>query len=341
LPATLWNGAWRPGQAAVDAHAAPGAALTVGRASRAFQRALPVLGLAGLIAWAIAAPFHADVPPLTLDRAEAIAAADAAIAAQGVTLGPQWRRIAVVKLASEDAQQWTWHKFVWREAGPEKYRRLVGTILAPPVWEVRYATFEGGDVAERAEEWRVSVNDDRSIRAMAHVLPEARPGAHLSRDAALALARGALAARFDVDPAPLTLVAADEEQRPARTDWSFVFGDARIDVGAGGEARYVVAVSGDAVSGAGRFLHVPETWTRGERERDNRLQVRSPASSCSSRPALPRSSSASSAGSSIASTRARWRSSRRRCSRSRWPPRRTAGRASRCGCRPPSRWRRN
>ncbi|MGE5105154.1 MAG: lysostaphin resistance A-like protein [Betaproteobacteria bacterium] len=272
LPALLWNGAWRPGQAATEAHATPSGALTIGRASRAFQAALPVLGLAGLFAWAIAAPFHADVPPLTLDRADAIAAADAAIAAQGVSLGPQWRRIALVKLASEDAQQWAWHRFVWREAGPAKYRRLVGTILAPPVWEVRYATFEG-DVAERAEEWRVSVNDDRSIRAMAHVLPEARPGAALSRDAALALARGALKARFDVDPAPLTLVAADQEQRPARTDWSFVFGDPRIDVGAGGEARYVVAVSGDAVSGAGRFVHVPETWTRGERERDNRLQA--------------------------------------------------------------------
>ncbi|MGE5170320.1 MAG: lysostaphin resistance A-like protein [Rudaea sp.] len=272
LPATLWNGGWRPGQATAEAHAAPGAALTIGRASRVFQNALPVLGLAGLIAWGIAAPFHSDVPPLTLARADAIAAADAAIAGQGVTLGAQWRRFAVVKLASEDPQQWAWHKFVWRQAGPEKYRRLVGTILAPPVWEVRYATFEG-DVAERAEEWRVSVNDDRSIRAMAHVLPEARPGARLSRDAALALARGALKARFDVDPASLTLVAADEEQRPARTDWSFAFGDPRIDVGAGGEARYAVAVSGDAVSGAGRFVHVPETWTRGERERDNRLQA--------------------------------------------------------------------
>ena len=32
--------------------------------------------------------------------------------AQGVTLGPQWQRFAPVKLASDDPQQWTWHKFV-------------------------------------------------------------------------------------------------------------------------------------------------------------------------------------------------------------------------------------
>ena len=95
-----------------------------------------------------------------------------------MTLGPQWQRFAAVKLASEDPQQWTWHKFVWREAGPEAYRRLVGTMLAPPFWEVRYAMF-GGDVAERAEEWRVAITDDGAVRAMTHALPEARAGAHL------------------------------------------------------------------------------------------------------------------------------------------------------------------
>jgi hypothetical protein len=272
LPDALRNGAWRPGAQAPEVHAPSAAALSIGRVSGAFQRALPVLGIAGVIAWALFAPFHADVPPLRIDRAGAIAAADAALTAQGVALGPQWKRFATVRLASEDPQQWAWHKFVWREAGPEAYRRLVGTILAPPVWQVRYAMF-GGDVTERAEEWRVAIANDRSVRAISHALPEARPGARLSRVAALALAQQGLKTRFDVDAAPLTLVAAEEQQRPARTDWSFVFGDPRIVVGAGGEARYVVAVAGDEVSGAGRFVYVPETWTRGERELDNRLQV--------------------------------------------------------------------
>ena len=271
LPPALFNESWRPGSAAREAHA-PAIALAIGRWSSAFQRALPVLGIAGLVAFVLFAPFRADVPPLRLDRAGAIAAADAALAARGVTLGTQWERFAAVKLASEEPEQWAWHKFVWREAGPDTYRRLVGTILAPPVWEVRYAMF-GGNVVDRAEEWRVAVEDDGRIRAIAHALPESRPGASLARDAALALARRALKERFDIDPAPLSLVAADQQQRPARTDWSFVFGDARIDVGGRGEARYVVAVAGDEVAAAGRFVHVPETWTRGEREVENRLQV--------------------------------------------------------------------
>ena len=270
LPEAFRNGAWRPGTQPGDRPVM--AALAAGRASDAFQRALPALGIAGVLAWALFAPFHADVAPLKLSRVDAIAAADAALAAQGVTLDTRWQRFATVKLASDDAQQWTWHKFVWREAGAEAYRRLVGNVLAPPFWEVRYAMF-GGDLVERAEEWRVAVTDDRHVRAIVHSLPEGRAGAHLDRDAALALARRTLDTRFGVDPAPLTLVAADEQQRPARADWSFVFGDPRIAVGAGGEARYAVSISGDAVSGAGRFVHVPETWTRAEQERGNRLQV--------------------------------------------------------------------
>jgi hypothetical protein len=161
---------------------------------------------------------------------------------------------------------------VWREAGPDAYRRLVGTILAPPVWEVRYAKFDG-DVVERAEEWRVAITNDRRMRAFSHAVPETRAGPRLSREAALPLASRALATSFEVDADKLTLVAADEEQRPARTDWSFVFGDPRIVVGAGGEARYAVTVAGEAVAGMGRFVHVPETWTRAERERNHRLEI--------------------------------------------------------------------
>ena len=272
LPPAYLNAGWRAGTQVPDAEAPAERALAAGRLSIAFQRALPILGIAGIATWALLAPFRPDVPPLRIGRADAIAAADAALAAQGVSLGPQWRRFATVKLASEDAEQRAWHRFVWREAGEQAYRRLVGTMLAPPFWEVRYATFDG-DVADRAEEWRVAVTDDGAIRAMAHTLPEARAGAHLGRDDALALAQAALKKRFDVDAGSLTLVAAEQQQRPARTDWSFIFGDPRIVVGSNGEARYIVTVAGGEIGGAGRFVHIPETWTRAERERDNRLQI--------------------------------------------------------------------
>src|SRR5437899_8194284 len=106
--------------------------------------------------------------------------------------------MSTVRLAS-DEPQWSQHTFVWREAGPAVYRALVGTVLAPPLWDVRYAMFDG-DVAARAEEWRITIDPGGNARQVRHALPEARPGARLANDAARALAERALPAAFGVDP---------------------------------------------------------------------------------------------------------------------------------------------
>ena len=130
-----------------------------------------------------------------------------------------------------------------------------------------------GDVASRAEEWRVTIEPDGKVRQVRHQLPEARAGARLSREEALARAGEHLRARFGLDPRALTLVAADQKDRPARTDWSFVFADPRVDVGKDGEARISVIIAGDEIVGSGRYVHVPETWLRAERERSGRHTI--------------------------------------------------------------------
>jgi hypothetical protein len=270
LAPALTNGAWMPPHqaAAPEAHAPR---FVASRAEGLVQRCLPALAVAGVIAWLAFDPMQSDVPTMRLDRERAEAAADAALKARGVTLGPEWRRLSKVSLATE-SDAWSQHKFVWREAGPAAYRARVGEALAPPLWQVRYAMFEG-DVAARAEEWRVSVEPDGGVRQLRHILPEARPGARLAKDAALAVAEAGLRERLGVDPAALKQVAAEEQERPARTDWSFTFADPRVDVGKDGEARVSVAVAGDEVVGVSRFVHVPEPWLRAERERDARMQI--------------------------------------------------------------------
>jgi MFS family permease len=130
-----------------------------------------------------------------------------------------------------------------------------------------------GDVAERAEEWRITIGPSAEPRQIRHALPEARPGARLAKDSARIVAEREAAARFDVDPAMLRLVAAEEKDRPARTDWSFTFADPRVDVGKEGEARMSVIVAGDEIVGAGRYVHLPEPWLRTEREREGRMQI--------------------------------------------------------------------
>jgi hypothetical protein len=269
LPDTLRNGAWHP---AVLLPPAPAVAPVVVEATlpeRAvnFQKALVPLGIMGFVLWLVATPFRADVPPLALARGDALALADAALAARGVTLGPEWRRFATVRVAPDNAARWQGHVFVWREAGPAAYAKLIGATLPPPMWEVRYARFDG-DVAARAEEWRVTLDGRGAIRQVRHELPEAAPGARLSKDDALAFARKTVRDRFGLDPAAVTEIGAEERQRPARVDWTFTFAEPGVAVGKGGEARAAVTIAGDEVAAYGRYVFVPEQWQRAEREVD-------------------------------------------------------------------------
>ena len=270
LPESLRNAGWVPG-APPAARVRAERSIIASRIQTFVQHALPWLGIAGFAAWVLFTPREADVPPLAIDRAHAERAADEALRARGITLGPEWRRFSMVRNASDEGQ-FTQHRFVWREAGPDAYRELVGKTLAPPLWEVRYAMFEG-DVAARAEEWRVVINPDGSLRQVRHQLPEARPGARLTKEEALARAGEHVRMRFGLDPAALTQVAADEKDRPARTDWSFTFADPRMDVGKDGEARIAVLLAGDEVIGSRRYVHVPEAWLRAERERSGRNTI--------------------------------------------------------------------
>ncbi|HVN34820.1 MAG TPA: type II CAAX endopeptidase family protein [Casimicrobiaceae bacterium] len=268
LPPSLRNGAWVAPSPAVRRDA-PLPRVVASRGVAWLQRALPAIGLAGLGAWIAFTPMKSDVPALAIDRQRAESAADAALASRGVALGAEWRRMSTVRLAT-DEPQWPQHAFVWREAGPGRYRALVGSVLAPPLWDVRYAMFEG-DVSSRAEEWRITVDPAGNARQVRHALPEASPGARLEGDAARAIAERAIASGFGVDPAEMKLVSSEQKDRPARTDWAFTYADPGIDVGKDGEARFAVTIAGDEIAATGRYVYVPEAWSREEREREGRI----------------------------------------------------------------------
>ena len=103
--ARLRNGAWTP-RAAAPVRDAGSAASAVGLARPGPRRSgrCPMLGLAGLDR---VARVHADargrVPRSRSIARRREAAADAALKARGVALGPEWRRFSTVRHASDDA----------------------------------------------------------------------------------------------------------------------------------------------------------------------------------------------------------------------------------------------
>ena len=119
LPATATNGAWTPAAHVLTRPVAAIARALAGAWSVRVQHALPVLALLGLIAIILTGAHKADAPSLMVGRAEAEAAADAALAARGINLPPDWHRYSTTRLASEESTQWQGHTFVWREAGHE------------------------------------------------------------------------------------------------------------------------------------------------------------------------------------------------------------------------------
>ncbi|MEP7328874.1 MAG: CPBP family intramembrane glutamic endopeptidase [Betaproteobacteria bacterium] len=277
LPARLWNGAWQPRVVAANVDVTP-PPITVAGESPTLRRALPVLGLLGLAAWLAFTPWRADAPALAIDRAAALTAAESALRTRGVVLDAQWQRMALPRHVLAEPSARVAHTFVWRKAGADMYHTLIGNTLAPPLWEVRFARFDG-DVAERAEEWRVSVTGDGAIRQIVHRLPEARAGASLEQPAALLVAQRAIQDAFGIDPAALVFRSADATQQPARRDWVIAFADPRINLPDGGEARVQITLAGDEVIGAGRYVFVPEAWQRREAEKSGEHEVLAMAAS--------------------------------------------------------------
>jgi hypothetical protein len=217
-----------------------------------------VVGLAGLIIWALASPFHTDAPPVKIGRTEAEQQARLALGRQNVNLDSSWTVLSRV-----DGQPDQEDRFVWQTAGRERYAKLLGLYLAPPSWVVRFARFQG-DVAERAEEYRVYIRGSGEPFRVSHILPEAKPDKNLTQEEARAIAVAALP-----DSADFKEVSAQAAKRPARTDWAFVFKDTRDYGLTQGEARVSVDVAGDEVVDKTQFIYVPEEWSRNERARRN------------------------------------------------------------------------
>lgn len=229
------------------------------------RAAAVVAGLAGLLAWGLATPFHTDVPDLDVDRERAVEVAREAVAGAGGELTDAWTPLTSVDPGADRAS-----RFVWQEGEGEAFLQLLGAYLDPPHWHVRFARFTG-PVEERAQEWEVEVGPEGGVRRVVHRLPEAAPGASLDEAEARELARATLRERLEPEPARLREISADATSRPERRDWTFTFAVETVEVPAGGEARIEVKLAGDEPVDVRRLVHVPEEWERREEARRTRL----------------------------------------------------------------------
>ena len=264
---SVTNGAWSPPAASPEAPAVAAPASAPSRLTARGRWALLGLGALGVLIWFSTADVRNDAPPLDPSRAEAIAVAERELASRHIDLGPEWTQLTAVAEPLNDED-----RFVWQEGGRSSYEQLLGTYLTPPYWEVRYARFSG-DVAERAEEYRIQIDGQGRLLRFRHLLPESQPGASLSEDQARAVADAAIRSRYGLDPADLRRVGSAPSQRPDRRDWEFTYADDQHYPLSTGEARINVLVAGDQVTDLDRSIHVPEEWQRQERRSQSLLGI--------------------------------------------------------------------
>ena len=231
--------------------------------------AVTAIGLAGLGLWAYAAAAPSLSPRLEVNRSEAEAAAREVLAAQGVD-PDEWTESSRVQSGfrlDRRVLSRRLHRFVWNEAGEQRYAALFGEYLPGPRWLVRYNRFEG-DAATRVLVHFVWVGPDGAPQYQRTLAPDAA-GADLSEEEARTLVLAALGGPGAA--AHLCEQRAHERRRPARTDWTFAFRDEAVGDLAGGGAAVTVHVLGDEVLPVRRRVWAPREWTRADAQRRVRL----------------------------------------------------------------------
>ncbi len=224
----------------------------------AAKNSIGICGLVGLSLWLLFSPFKQDAPNLAPSRNLAITQARTALEAQNIDL-TGWRALTLVQTNQTPAD-----RYIWQTKGKAIYHNLIGNYLEVPHWLVRFVRFEG-NVAERAEEFHVYLSDvvDRVYR-ITHIVPQQRPGAKLSENAARQLARKTLAT--EGLPDTIREISAKSVKQPARLDWRFEFESIdpqfiKQDI----QARTEVTITGDTVTDIQQSIHIPEEWGRNDR----------------------------------------------------------------------------
>jgi hypothetical protein len=225
---------------------------------RSVDPRLLVAGLVGLVAFAVfyrSANPRADVP-LRVTRSDAVDTARAFLAAQGTPL-------ADLKEAVQFSGNTVGLVFLQRTIGLTEASRWARELV--PIWSWQMRWFK----PLQKEEWQVRVAVDGGVVGFAHLLDESAPGADLTQDSALVLARAFLLRRgFDL--ARFDRVEASTEKRDKRTDHHFTWEQQGTSIpwqsgstaSGTGAVRLDVDVQGDAIGRYRRYLKIPESFER-------------------------------------------------------------------------------
>ena len=201
-----------------------------------------------------------EMDSVQLDRKDAIDIAKDYLNTNNIDLDENYEAYATLinGYSSQD--------FVWQELGEQNFKELLGSYILAPRWTVRFVNFEG-DLESRNEEVNLSIGLNGKVKRFDHKIPEERPGLSLSKKDAKVLADNEVFKRFNLEAPELIIISEQNEQRPERVDWKFIYEEKNNLDYEGIQLRTEVEISGDKINQYTQYVFVPEEWERMNRDR--------------------------------------------------------------------------
>lgn len=212
-------------------------------------------GLAGFILWLIFSQWQISSAPVHITSQQAIATAEEFLKSKNVELQNYQALFSVNTEAAVSDY------YVFQNDGEKSYKNLQGSFLPGPHYRIRFARFEGS-LLERAEEYALGIDGQGKVIWYSHTLPQEAALPSLAEDQARAVAT-AFIKEQGFDLSKLKEITGSKVARPNRSDWNFVYADAKNGAYLGHQnARINIAILGDKIEGFTYSIHTPEEWSR-------------------------------------------------------------------------------
>jgi hypothetical protein len=249
--------------------AAPGTTAAV-QAYRYDALAPAMLGLlavcllaGGLLAWRLKPESIGDYLKLSVNANSVRAHADEVIRLRGLNPASYLHTTLFVNVTDPLANE-----FLRQREGIARVNEIYAKQVPGALWRVRY--FRDGE----PEEYAVIIKPDGSLHSVRHTLAEAAPGASVTKDEAVARAEKFLREEKKIDLSQWTLVEAQSDKRPHRTDHTLTWQQTAPldqdavthDASGHAYARIELAVRGDEVTDYRTYIKIPDDWSRKQEE---------------------------------------------------------------------------
>jgi membrane protease YdiL (CAAX protease family) len=219
-----------------------------------------VLVVGGVIAWRIKPVRLGDYLKVAVNAREVKARSDEILKSRGIN--PQGYRHATLLVNRMDPEA---NEFLRERIGIAKLNQIYATEVPGALWSTRY--FKDG----QPEEYTVVLLPDGSFYSIHHKLPEAAPGAAMSKQEAVIMAEKYLENEKKIDLSQWSLVESTSEKKPNRVDHLLTWQrNAPLD-GSEGQAEHAyerleLTVLGNEITDFRKYIKIPEEWERQQRE---------------------------------------------------------------------------